>query len=143
MLRLARSGSEPKRPSIEVPIEKGNRGKRGPRPARRRKSGEAKGRPSHIGRADLRDDLLQHSIRNARNTQIRSSKSKQLSVYKVTSLNTGFPTPFLRSLMLRTCARAPSAGTIKAPVSSASGTRTLPHKGENCFPISRFSSDLD
>ena len=28
----------------------------------------------------LRDDLLQHSLRNTRNTQIRSSESKQLSV---------------------------------------------------------------
>ena len=43
-----------------------------PRLARRRKSGEAKGRPSHIGRsilsqmAGLRDDLLQHIVRNTR-----------------------------------------------------------------------------
>ena len=62
--------------------------KKGPRPARRRESGEAKGRPSHIGRtvlsqlAGLRDDLLQHVVRNTRNMQVRSSESKHLSVSK-------------------------------------------------------------
>ena len=40
-----KSGSEPKRRSIEVP---GKPRKKGPRPARRRKSGEAKGRPSKL-----------------------------------------------------------------------------------------------
>ena len=38
------------------------------RPARRRKGEEAKGRPSHIGRAGLRDNPLQHITRNTRNT---------------------------------------------------------------------------
>ena len=99
--------------------------KKAPRSARRRKSGEAKGRPSHIGRGGLRDDLLQHSIRDTRNTQIRRSESKHLSVSKWKSLKTGFPTPFLRSLMLRTCEWTSSAGTMKAPVPSLSGKRTL------------------
>ena len=59
---------------------KGKPRKKGPPPARRRKSGEAKGRPSHIGRADLRGDLLQHVVRNTRNMQIRISNCKPLSV---------------------------------------------------------------
>ena len=64
-------------------------------------------------------------------------------------LNTGFPMPFRRSLMLRTCERASSAGTINAPSSSPSGKRNLScsaknyHKGATCFPISQSSSDLD
>ena len=56
--------------------------KRAPRPARRRKSGEVKGRPSHIRRAGLRDDPLQHFTRNTRNTQVRCNKGKQLSTFK-------------------------------------------------------------
>ena len=59
------------------------------------------------------------------------------------------PTPFLRSLMLRICERASSAGTIKKPSSSPSRKRILSwsantlDKNANCFPISRSSSDLD
>ena len=82
MLRLARSGSESKRAQNVEHIGKGNRGKRGLDPARRQKSGEAKTRPSHIGGAGLRDDLLQHFTRNTRNTQARCNKSKQLSASK-------------------------------------------------------------
>ena len=68
---------------------------------------------------------------------------------KGASLNTGFPTPFLRSLMLRTCERALSAGTTKVPSPSPSGKRILScwantlHRGAHCFPISRSSSELD
>ena len=66
------------------PIGKGSRGKRrlDPPGGRWRKSGEAKARPSHIGRTGLRDDLLQHFTRNTRNTQVKCNKSKQLSAYK-------------------------------------------------------------
>ena len=56
--------------------------KKVPRPARRSKIGEAKGRPSHIGRAGLRDDQLQHSTGNTRNTQVRCNKGKQLPTSK-------------------------------------------------------------
>ena len=65
------------------------------------------------------------------------------------SLNTGFPTPFLRSLMLRTCKRILSAGTMKVPVSSPSGKtsryfvdKTF-QRGANRLPISRSSRDFD
>ena len=44
---------------------------------------------------------------------------------KEACLNTGFPIPFLRSLMLRTCARVSSAETMNAPSSSPSGKRIL------------------
>ena len=60
---------------------------------------------------------------------------------KGASLNTRFCTPFLRSLMLRTCERTSSARTMKAPMSSPSGKRpsnfsakTL-HRGAKRFPI--------
>ena len=58
---------------------KGKARKRGLRPARRREGGEAKGRPSHIGRAGSRDNPLQ-CIKNTRNTQTRCSESKHLYV---------------------------------------------------------------
>ena len=64
------------------------------------------------------------------------------------SLNSGFPTPFVRSL-LRTCDRKLSAKTLNAPVSSPSKKRTLSfsvktfHRGANCFPNCRTSNDLD
>ena len=45
--------------------------KKAPRPARRRKSGEARGRPSHIGLVDLRENALQHNRRNTKDRQIR------------------------------------------------------------------------
>ena len=64
-------------------------------------------------------------MRGTRNTQIRRNESKHLSVSKWKSLKTGFPTPFLRSWMLRTCERTSRAGTMKAPVPSLSGIRTL------------------
>ena len=57
------------------PIETG----REPRPARRRKSGEAKERPSHIGITGLRNDPLQRFKRNTGNRQIRCNQGKQLS----------------------------------------------------------------
>ena len=103
------------------------------------KSGEAKKRPSHIGRAGFTPS------RTWKSGAVRANSCR----FPRTSLNTGFPTPFLRSLMLGTCARAPSAGKLKAPVSSPSGKGTLSfaarisHKGANCFPFSRFSSDPD
>ena len=98
--------------------------RKGASTTKRQKSGEAEGRPSHNGRAGLRDDPLQHFTRNTRSTQIRCNKSKQLSTSKK-SLNTDFPMPFLRSLMLRIGERASSAGTINAPSSSPSGKRIL------------------
>ena len=126
------------------------RKKKTPRPARRRKSGEAKGRPSHIGRAGLKDDPLQHFTGNTRNTQKSgATRVNNCPLPRGASLSTSFPTPFLRSLMLRTCERASSAGTMNAPSSSPSGKRILSwsantfHNGANCFPISRSSSDLD
>ena len=123
--------------------------KRAPRPARRQKCGEAKGRPSHSGRAGVTDDPLEHFTRNTRNTQVRCNQVNNCPFPKGASLNTGFPMPFLRLLKLRICERASSAGTSKAPSSSPSGKRILSrsanthHKGTNCFPISRSSSDLD
>ena len=117
--------------------------KMGPRPARRQKSGGAKGRPSHIGRAGLRGHFLQHFTRN---TQVRCNKSKQLSASKKQKW---FSNAVSLILMLRTCERASSAGTIKAPPPSPSGKRILScsantsHRGANCFPIFRYSIDLD
>ena len=68
---------------------KGEPRKKGPGPAKRRKSGEAKEQSviTHWPHCSelagwLRDDPLQHFIWNTRNTQIRSSESKQLSVSK-------------------------------------------------------------
>ena len=60
--------------------------KKGPRLAKRRKSEEAKGRPSHIGRAILSQracltyDLSQLIIRNMRLTHTRSSDGEHLVV---------------------------------------------------------------
>ena len=61
---------------------KGKPRKEAPRLARRRKGEEAKRRPSHIGRAGLREDPLQHFSRNTRNTQVRCNKGNQLSTSK-------------------------------------------------------------
>ena len=64
------------------------------------------------------------------------------------SLNTGFPTPCLRSSMLRTCERGSSAGTTNEPLSSPSGKRIWScsakalHNGINCFPVSWSSSPV-
>ena len=63
MLHHARLGSEFKESAKCRTHRKGKPRKKAPRPARRRKSGEAKGRPSHIDRAGLREDPLQHTIR--------------------------------------------------------------------------------
>ena len=125
------------------PIETANRRKR------RRTSGEARERQSHIRPVGLRENTLQHFRRNTRNRQLRCNKGKCLSASKRSKFEHRFPTPFLRSLMPRTCERVSSAGMMNAPSSSPSGKRTLSwsanslHKGANCFPSSRSSIDLD
>ena len=58
---------------------KGKRGKRRLNPPGGEK---AKKRPSHNGRAGLRDDPLQHFRRNTRNRQVRCNKCKQLGAPK-------------------------------------------------------------
>ena len=63
-------------------IELGNRGKKAPRPAMLRKSGEAKGPPSHLDRAGLRDNPFPNFIRNTRNTQVRRKKGECVSTSK-------------------------------------------------------------
>ena len=115
----------------------------------RRKSGEARVRPSRMRPVSLRENPLQHLRRNARNRQIRCNRSNVCPLPSGANLKTSFPIPFLLSLMLRICERASSAGRKKTPSSSPSGKRTLSwsanslHKGTNCFPISRSSIDLD
>ena len=123
--------------------------KKAPRPARRRKSGEARGRPSYIDLVGLRENTLQHVRRNTRDRQLRCTSAHVCPFPRGASLNTGFSIPFLRSLKLRTCERVLSAGIMNAPSSSLLGTRISSwsanslHKGANCFPISRSSIDLD
>ena len=119
-LRPPRSGTEPERAQMYGPPKRET--------ARRRKGEEAKGRPSHIGRATLgqmaglRDDLLQCIIKNGRNTQIRSSKIKQLSVPKWSKFEHWFSHAASAILdMLRISDRTLREGTIKVPVSSPSG----------------------
>ena len=64
------------------------------------------------------------------------------------SLNSGFPTPFVRS-SLRICDRKLSAKTMNVFVSSPSKKKILSfsvktfHGGANCFPNCRTSNDLD
>ena len=48
--------------------------KRAPPLARRRKGEEAKGQPSHIGLAGLRENTLQHVRRNTRDRQLRCNE---------------------------------------------------------------------
>ena len=95
------------------------------------KSGQAKVRPSHISRAGLRDDLLQHTIRNTRNMQIRCSKGKHLSVSQRSKFEHWFSdavSSILGAENLRT------EGQVKEPASSPS-TRV-----QKRFPISRSFS---
>ena len=126
-------------------IETGNKKRLGPPGGE--KSGEARRRPSHMRPVNLRVNPLQHFMWKTRNRQI--NKSKRFSTAKRSKLNTDFPIPFLRSLMLRTCERASSAGMMNAPSSSPSGKRIfnwlakILYDGANCFPISRSSIDLD
>ena len=56
--------------------------KKAPRPARRRKSVEAREQPSHMRPVGLRKNPLQHLRRNNRNRQIRCNKGKRLSTTK-------------------------------------------------------------
>ena len=108
VLRLAKSGNESKKAqNVEEP-----------RPARLRDSGEAKGRPSRIGRAGLKENPLQHFTRN---TDQVHQNANNCPLPK----GAGFPTAFLRSLMLRTSERVSSEGRMKAPVPSPSGKGTL------------------
>ena len=93
MLHHAQSGSESKRAQNVEPIGNGNRGKRGLDPPGGRKAGRRKGRPSHNGRAGLRDDLLQHFTKNTRNTHVRCNKSKQLSTTKGSKFEHKFSDP--------------------------------------------------
>ena len=96
---------------VEANTEESRTEEKGPRPAKRRTGEEAMGQPSHIGRAILNriacitNNLLQHNIINVRFAQIRSNDIEFLLVSKGARLKTGVPTPFLRSYMLRTCAR--------------------------------------
>ena len=79
---------------------KGKPRKKGPRPARERKGGEAKGRPSHIGltilsrKAGLTNNLSWYIVRNARFAQVRSSKNKQLFVSGWCKFEHRFSHPF-------------------------------------------------
>ena len=61
---------------------KGKPQKNAPRPARRRKSGEARVRPSHMRPVSFRENTLQHFWRNTKNTQNRCNKGKSLSASK-------------------------------------------------------------
>ena len=78
-----------KPPSVE-PIEAGTKKKETPRPARPRKSGEAREQPSHTRPVDLRENPLQHPRRNTRNRQIRCNKGKRLSTTKRSKLENQF-----------------------------------------------------
>ena len=71
--------------------------KKAPRPAKRRESGEARVRPSHIGRAVLKENPLQHFTRNTGTHSSRATKANVCPLPREASLNTGLPIPFLRS----------------------------------------------
>ena len=123
------------------PHRKGKPRNKAPRPAMRQSRGDAKGRPSHPVRAGLRVTRGLHTSGETR--------ANVCLLPRRGSLNAGFATPFLRSLMLRTCERASRAGTTNEPLSSPSGKRIRSsatkalHKGINCFPVSRTSTDLE
>ena len=81
--------------------------------------------------------------------QTRSNDIEPLFVATRSKPETGFPNPFLRSYMLRTCARKPRAGTARLPLSPLSGkiscdfgVNTFPD-GAKRIPISRSSGDLE
>ena len=71
MLNHAKQHRESKKNTKCTTHRNGKPRKKAPRPARRRKSGEARGRPSHIGLVGLRENTLQHNRRNTRDTQLR------------------------------------------------------------------------
>ena len=102
---------------------KGKPREEGPRSARRQKGEEAKRRPSHIGRAILRQTAGLSKVLSGMPGTRRSgvARSNNCPFPNGARLNTGFPTPFLRSLMQRNGDRTLSAGTMKVPVSSPSG----------------------
>ena len=91
-----------------------------PRPTKGRNGEEAKERTSHIGCvilsqiAGLRDDLLQHSIRNTKNSRSGAAKSNTCSFPKWNKFVSH------AVFTLRTCDRMLSATTMNVPVSSVS-----------------------
>ena len=136
----------------EWPTLQENREKKRPRLSRRRNGEEAKGRPSHSGRAILSRNsglTINLSQKNATFAHVRSSKIKQLFVSGWCKFENWFSTPFLRSKMLRICERTSSAATMKVSLASRSGKISCSfvdktfQRGAKRLQISRSSSDLD
>ena len=111
-------------------------------PAKRRKSGEGRKGGNHT-------TCCNTSSRIPGTRRSGAVRANTCPFPLGASLNTGFHTPFLRSLMLITCERTSSAGTMKTSVSSPSRKRTLSFvaktlpQGRKLFPNFPSSRDLD
>ena len=103
-----------------------NRKQKGPRPARRRNSREARVRPSHTRPVNLRERTrCNTSGEIPGKDKVKCDKGKRLSTTKRSKFENRFPIPFLRSLMLKIYERVSRAGRLKTPSSSSSGKRFL------------------
>ena len=130
MLHHARLRCESKITQSAKPIETGNRGKGRLDPP----GGENTGRrgSGHHTLAVLVWERFRCTSGETPGTDSSSvTRVKVCPLPREASLNTGSPIPFLRSLMLRTCERVSSAGTINAPSSFPSGKRILSSRFES------------
>ena len=110
--------------------------------ARRRRSGKRRG-------AGLGYDLLHMSSGVPGTCRSGAVRANTCPFPKRASLNTGYPTPFRRSLLLRTCELTSSARTMKEPLSFPIREKNFKlfdqnsPQGAKRLPISRSSNDLD